>query len=54
MGGDLLVTLGQGSECLSNRPQMLPLAMEALSQQIVNRSQHFADLPFLAASVTLT
>jgi hypothetical protein len=37
MGGDLLVTLGQGFRVPVNRPQMLPVPMEALSQQIVNR-----------------
>ena len=33
---------------------MLPLAMEALSRPIVNRSVLFAVLPFPASSVTLT
>src|SRR5262245_26466540 len=33
---------------------MLPLAMEALSRLIVNSRPLFAELPFLAWSVTLT
>ncbi|GAB1512763.1 hypothetical protein JCM33774_48050 [Actinophytocola sp. KF-1] len=54
MGGDLLVTLGQGFRVPANGPQMLPLPMEALSRLLVNRQARFAVLPFQASSVTLT